>query len=311
MVTTRSSSRLFQAPARLRFWSWRPHPPARRFTVGAARAASRMNLPRFWLPLLCLALCAPVAPAQTAEEIWQHFANSVRNSPPTTVRDRPVMDLYTASLLGEGLSEDEARLRVKRIAGELRQQSRANNALYWDAMFRFGGGPERPLQLLAETIQNMPPGRAVDAGMGNGRNSLYLASLGWTVTGYDISPEGLALARQRAAALGAKFEIVEAGHREFNYGAAQWDLILLSYIVADEGDLETLFGKTLWDSLRPGGRIVCEGNFCEPLVQFLLPRKLPGFRLERYSDTDGIRDGWAADNLKGRVIRAVIWKRPE
>ncbi len=306
-----SSGLFIHAPAPPRAGSLRASPPARPSTIGAPRAASRMKLPRLWLPLLYLALCAPVAPAETAEEVWQHFANWVRNSPPTTVRDKPVMDLYTASLLGEGFSEDESRLRVKRIAGELRQQSRANNALYWDAMFHFGGGPERPLKLLAETLQDMPPGRAVDAGMGNGRNSLYLASLGWTVTGYDISPEGLALARQRASALGVEYKIVEAGHREFSYGTAQWDLILLSYIVADEGDLETLFGKTLWDSLRPSGRIVCEGNFCEPLVQFLLPQKLPGFRLERYSDTDGIRDGWAADNLKGRVIRAVIWKRPE
>lgn len=270
-----------------------------------------MKLQSIMLTLLYLALCATVTHAQTPEEVWRHFADWVRNSTPTTVRDKPVMDLYTASLLGDGLSEDEARSRVKRIAGELRQQSRANNALYWDAMFRIGGGPERPLKLLAETVQDVPPGRAVDAGMGNGRNSLYLASLGWDVTGYDISPEGLALARQRASALGVEYKIAEAGHREFDYGAGQWDLIVLSYIVADEGDLETLFGKTLWDSLRPGGRIVCEGNFCEPLVQLLLPLKLTDFRLERYSDTDGIRDGWAADNLKGRVIRAVIWKRPE
>jgi len=72
-----------------------------------------------------------------------------------------------------------------------------------------------------------------------------------------------------------------------------------------------VFGAKLWDSLRPGGRIVCEGSFCEPLVLSVLPLKLRGFRLERYSDTDGIRDGWSANDIRGRVIRAVIRKLPE
>lgn len=270
-----------------------------------------MRFQRFLFTPLCLASCAIFVQAQTAEEVWRHFADWVRNRPPTAVRDKPVMDLYTERLASEGVAEEQARRRVKLIAGELRQQSRANNALYWDAMFHFGGGPERPLRLLAEVVRDLPLGHAVDVSMGNGRNSLYLASLGWQVTGYDISPEGIALARKKADALGAKYETVQSGHREFDFGRARWDLILLSYIVADDGDLEAVFGKKLWDALRPGGRIVCEGNFCEPLAQLLLPLKLKDLRLERYSDTDDVRDGWAADNTKGRVIRAVIRKQPQ
>jgi SAM-dependent methyltransferase len=268
-----------------------------------------MTIPIVVLALLQLALWRPAAPAQTPEEVWQHFANWVRRSPAATVRNKPVMDMYTEHLVTEGLEADEARRRVKLISGELRQKSRENNALYWDAMFRFGGGPERPLALLTEVARDLAPGRAVDVAMGNGRNGLYLASLGWTVSGYDISPEGIALARKRAEELGAKIEIVRGGHREFEFGLARWDLILLSYIVADEGDLDSVFGRKLWDSLRPGGRIVCEGNFCEPLVRTLFPLQLSGLRLERYSDSEGTRDGWAADNMKGRVIRAVLWKR--
>jgi 2-polyprenyl-3-methyl-5-hydroxy-6-metoxy-1,4-benzoquinol methylase len=36
--------------------------------------------------------------------------------------------------------------------------------------------------------------------MGQGRNALYLASLGWRVTGIDISDEGIRQAREAAAA---------------------------------------------------------------------------------------------------------------
>lgn len=106
-----------------------------------------MSNRRLALLIVCLTCCALVTPAQTAEEVWRHFAGWVRNSPPTSSRDKPVMDLYTEKLVSEGFSEDEARRRVKLIAGELRQKSRANNSLYWDAMFH--------------------------------------ASLGWNVTGYD------------------------------------------------------------------------------------------------------------------------------
>jgi 2-polyprenyl-3-methyl-5-hydroxy-6-metoxy-1,4-benzoquinol methylase len=260
--------------------------------------------------VLCLVLWSAVAFAQTNDEIWAHFASWVRNSPPTQVRERPVMDLYAERLATEGVAPAEVQRRVKTIAGELRLKSRDNNIVYWDAMFRFGGGPDRPLRLLDEVARNLPPGRALDVAMGNGRNSQYLASLGWKVTGYDISPEGIALARKRATTLELKYEIVQAGHREFEFGVGRWDLIVLSYIVADAGDLESVFGRKLWDSLQPGGRIVCEGNFCELLVQLLLPLKLKDLRLERYSDIDDVRDGWATDNAKGRVIRGVIYKHP-
>mgnify|MGYP003874579303 CR=1 FL=1 len=258
--------------------------------------------------LAWLTLAAQSAQQPPPEQVWRHFADWVRNSPPSAVRHKPVMDLYREQLQAEGLPEAEARSRIQMISGELRQKSRENNALYWDAMFRFGGGPERPLPLLAETVRDLPPGDALDIAMGNGRNSLYLASLGWRVAGYDISPEGLALARQRAKAHGVEYEIHQCGHREFDFGKERWDLILFSYIVADEGDLESVFGRKLWDSLRPGGRVICEGNFCEPLARHLWKAELPGMRLERYSDMEDYRDGWAADNVKGRVIRAVIRK---
>ncbi len=265
-----------------------------------------------WLApgIICLAASCPFASAQTPDEIWCHFADWVRNTPATTVREKPVMTLYADRLVAEGLSREDADRRVKTITNELRPKSRANNMLYWDAMFKFGGGPDRPLRLLSDIVRDLPPGAALDVAMGNGRNSLFLASLGWKVTGYDISPGGLALARERAGTLGVRFDIVQAGHREFDFGRERWDLAVLSYIVADEGDIDAVFGARLWNSIRPGGRIVCEGNFCEPLVQSLFPRKLAGLRLERYSDAEDVRDAWAGNDRKGRVIRTVIRKMP-
>lgn len=84
---------------------------------------------------------------------------------------------------------------------------------------------------------------------------------------------------------------------------------MLSYIVADEGEIDAVFGARLRDSLRPGGRIVCESNFCEPLMRSLSPQNLAGFRPESYSDSEETRNSWAGNDRKGRVIRAVIRKQ--
>jgi 2-polyprenyl-3-methyl-5-hydroxy-6-metoxy-1,4-benzoquinol methylase len=37
----------------------------------------------------------------------------------------------------------------------------------------------------------VPPGSALEIGMGQGRNTIAIARLGWKVTGIDISDEGI------------------------------------------------------------------------------------------------------------------------
>jgi SAM-dependent methyltransferase len=56
---------------------------------------------------------------------------------------------------------------------------------------------------LVEGARALAPGRALDLGCGSGTDSIYLALHGWTVTGVDIVPEALALARRNATAAGA------------------------------------------------------------------------------------------------------------
>ncbi|MFJ9029183.1 class I SAM-dependent methyltransferase [Streptomyces sp. NPDC102274] len=68
----------------------------------------------------------------------------------------------------------------------------------WDEMYRsrdqiFSGNPNGVL--VAETI-DLPPGRALDVGCGEGADALWLARRGWQVTAVDISETAL----QRAAA---------------------------------------------------------------------------------------------------------------
>ena len=70
----------------------------------------------------------------------------------------------------------------------------------WDARYAASGRlfSSEPDEALVELAGTLPPGRALDLGAGEGRNSLWLARKGWQVTAVDLS--GVALARLRAQA---------------------------------------------------------------------------------------------------------------
>lgn len=94
----------------------------------------------------------------------------------------------------------------------------------------------------------LPGGRALDIACGRGRNALYLAELGWTVTGVDVSEEALA---QLAA---------EATRRNLKIETRQVDLEETPQLTGDTFDLVIdLFYlhrpllPSLRQSVRPGG----------------------------------------------------------
>jgi SAM-dependent methyltransferase len=79
-------------------------------------------------------------------------------------------------------------------------------------------------KFLAETIKGRKPGKALDIGMGEGRNALFLATQGWEVTGFDISDVGVQLARETAQKRGLKLETLVDDVDRFDYGRQRWDL---------------------------------------------------------------------------------------
>lgn len=68
----------------------------------------------------------------------------------------------------------------------------------WNQRYAKGAFSERthPSALLAEWIEKLPRGRALDIASGAGRNCLFLAKNGYQVSGVDVSKVGL----ERAAA---------------------------------------------------------------------------------------------------------------
>jgi tellurite methyltransferase len=74
----------------------------------------------------------------------------------------------------------------------------------WDARYRAGAYAERahPTALLADWLDRLPRGRALDVACGAGRNALFLAAAGYAVDAVDISPAGLERGSAAAAERG-------------------------------------------------------------------------------------------------------------
>jgi ubiquinone/menaquinone biosynthesis C-methylase UbiE len=84
--------------------------------------------------------------------------------------------------------------------------------LYRSAPTLWSGRPNR--QLVVEASE-LPPGRALDAGSGEGGDALWLAERGWQITAVDFSTVALERAAAAAASRGLadRIEWVHARRR--------------------------------------------------------------------------------------------------
>ncbi|PJJ54753.1 class I SAM-dependent methyltransferase [Hymenobacter chitinivorans] len=112
---------------------------------------------------------------------------------------------------------------------------------------------EAPNTLLVEAVKGHKAGTALDVGMGEGRNALYLAQQGWQVTGVDIADQALAYAQKKAQVLHVKLTTVQQDADQYDWGQNKWDLIVLSYAGGRE------YAQKVLQALKPGGMVVLEG----------------------------------------------------
>jgi SAM-dependent methyltransferase len=126
----------------------------------------------------------------------------------------------------------------------------------WNELYAKRDGKEHQFnKFLAEQVKGMKPGKALDIGMGQGRNSLFLAALGWEVTGFDISEVGVKQAQAEAAKRGLKIDAQVGDSMKYDYGKAKWDLVLGMYMYQY---LDKNAAKVV-ASLKPGGVLIVEG----------------------------------------------------
>ncbi|MEO5708195.1 MAG: methyltransferase domain-containing protein [Nocardioidaceae bacterium] len=91
-----------------------------------------------------------------------------------------------------------------------------------------------PNQFVASELAGLPPARALDLAAGEGRNALWLADHGWSVTAIDFSLAGLDKGRslQERHVRGRDLDVdwVHADVLTYETGPTPFDLALLAYL---------------------------------------------------------------------------------
>ncbi len=180
----------------------------------------------------------------------------------------------------------------------------------WNELYAKREGTEHRFnKFLAERVKGLPPGKALDIGMGQGRNSMFLAALGWDVTGFDISEVGVRQARTEAEKRGYRINATVADVDRFEYGRDRYDLIVGMYM---HEYLARNAAKVV-GALKPGGMLVVEGIHRDINKDSLrgekygyrtneLPKIFDRLRVKYYEDTLDKAD-W--DRSGGRPVPIV------
>lgn len=127
-------------------------------------------------------------------------------------------------------------------------RERWNTAYTHGAIFR-----PQPNDLLAVTVKEATPGRALDLMMGQGRNAVFLAQAGWKVTGVDVSDEALRLAEAAAKRAEVPLVAVRADVDSWDLGRERWDLVVMVYAGSDPALIDRAKA-----AVAPGGLFVFE-----------------------------------------------------
>lgn len=171
-----------------------------------------------------------------------------------------------------------------------------------------------PDTAMVELVTPLPPGQALDLGAGEGRNSLWLARHGWTVTAVDGSSVALDRMRAAADAEGLSVSPVQADLGDFLRRGDTFDLVVIANIHRSPEERVVLLRAAV-GAVRPGGHLFLVGHHVDSLgrvgpldaarlyTEEALGGALPGLRtllLERRERTLGGDTGEP-------VVDVVLW----
>lgn len=209
------------------------------------------------------------------------------------------LEQYRATLVREGRSATEADRALRLITAY-------DEAELYDSVYAktptFNTAPN---QLLVDATRDIRPGRALDVGMGMGRNALYLARAGWDVTGFDVSTVGVRQAEATARSHKLRLRALVAADEEFDFGVSQWDLIALIYAI------EKRSIDRVGEALRPGGLLVVEAGINpDPAAAFgyapgELLKRFERFEVLTHEQVEGAYD-WGPERIQ--LVRFVARK---
>ncbi|WP_347860874.1 class I SAM-dependent methyltransferase [Salimicrobium sp. PL1-032A] len=131
-----------------------------------------------------------------------------------------------------------------------------------------------PDEQVVAWLKDIPAGRALDLGSGEGGNSFWLARQGWEVTSIDAAPSAVKFIESHSREHGYRIDAQVADVRHC-LEEETYDMILLSYVHFSEEERVTLF-KERYQQLAEGGVLIYLGLIKS---EEELP---PGGRLEEF-----------------------------
>ncbi|HSP51808.1 MAG TPA: class I SAM-dependent methyltransferase [Cryobacterium sp.] len=116
-----------------------------------------------------------------------------------------------------------------------------------------------PAQIVQDTVSPFTPGRALDLATGDGRNAIWLAGHGWTVTAVDFSAEAIGQAGAHAAEAGVSVDWQVGDATTWDPAGETYDLVTVMYLHLPEPVLRAVLARAAaW--LSPGGHLVVLGH---------------------------------------------------
>ncbi|MCW8848905.1 MAG: class I SAM-dependent methyltransferase [Melioribacteraceae bacterium] len=126
------------------------------------------------------------------------------------------------------------------------------NERYNSEEYFFG---KEPNDFFKEVIDNIQPGKALFIGEGEGRNSVYAASLGWEVDAIDVSEVGKQKAEKLSAERNVNINYKISNAFDFTYLQSTYDAIVLIYFHVEK-ELRDEYYNQIISSIKPGGNII-------------------------------------------------------
>jgi len=166
----------------------------------------------------------------------------------------------------------------------------------------------KEVDFVVDKLAVEPGARILDLACGHGRHSLELARRGFRVTGVDLSPRSLDLAREAAAAESLDVDFVRADMREIDFDA-EFDATInlftaFGYFESDEEDREVV--RRIARGLRPGGAFLVDTINALGLARRYQPK-----RWEEAAEGVVMLDDHDWDLLAGRNRARWTFIRPD
>ncbi len=192
------------------------------------------------------------------------------------------------------------------------------NERYAAPGFVYGAEPNDFLRSVADRI---PPGPVLCLAEGQGRNAVYLASLGHDVLAVDQSPVGLSRAQELAAARGVTIATEAADLADYRIAPGKWSGIVAIFMHLPPALRARVLAASV-QGLAPGGAFIMEA-YRPKQLEFrtggpgeasLLPslddlrRELAGLRIEHGAEIEREIHEGDYHNGHSAVVQVLAFK---